>query len=225
MAKRPVAVIIPTLNAGPRLATTLAGLAEIDPAEIVIADGGSSDDTRSIAEAAGVRVFAAERGRGNQLMAGALNAMAPWLLFLHADTVLAPGAGQAIGRFLERETGERAGYFRFALDDRVPAARRLERIVAWRCRLLGLPYGDQGLLIHRRLYDAIGGYRTLPLMEDVDLIRRLGRRRVIAIPHPAVTSAERYRREGYVRRSLRNLCCLTLYLIGLPPRLILRLYR
>ena len=79
------------------------------------------------------------------------------------------------------EAESRAGYFDFALDDPTPAARRLERIVAWRCRVLALPYGDQGLLIARSLYDAVGGFAPLPLMEDVDLVRRLGRRRLA--PH------------------------------------------
>jgi rSAM/selenodomain-associated transferase 2 len=225
MAKRPIAVIIPTLNAAGALAASLAALGEIDPAEILVVDGGSTDATRSIAQAAGVRVLHSEAGRGTQLMTGSVAAKGTWLLFLHADTVLPPGAGVAVDRFLERETGDRAGYFRFALDDSSRAARRLEFLVRWRCRLLALPYGDQGLLIHRRLYDTIGGYRRLPLMEDVDLIRRLRRKRLVAIPHPAITSADRYRRNGYLRRSLRNVSCLALYYLGLPPRLILKLYR
>ena len=106
----------------------------------------------------------------------------------------------------------------------VPAARRLERLVAWRCRRLALPYGDQGLLLSRQLYDAFGGFRALPLMEDVDLVRRIGRARLLLIDHEVMTSAARYRRDGYLARSLRNLCCLGLYYLGLPPRLIARLY-
>jgi hypothetical protein len=89
---------------------------------------------------------------------------------------------------------------------------------------LGLPYGDQGLLIARSLYDSVGGYAPLPLMEDVDLIRRLGRHRLAPIAANAVSSARRYRREGYLRRPLRNLLCLSLYLAGVPPRRITRLY-
>ena len=118
----------------------------------------------------------------------------------------------------------RAGYFAFALDDPSSAARRLERIVRWRCSLLALPYGDQGLLISRRLYDAVGGFATIPLMEDVDLVRRLGRRRLATIPVPLHSSARRYREEGYFRRPLRNLFCLSLYFAGVPPRHIARLY-
>jgi hypothetical protein len=118
----------------------------------------------------------------------------------------------------------RAGYFRFALASADPRARRLERLVAWRCRRLALPYGDQGLLIPRALLDAVGGMRPLPLMEDVDLVRRLGRHRLVALDAAAVTSAARWEREGWLRRSARNLLCLTLYLCGVSPRIIAKVY-
>ena len=106
-----------------------------------------------------------------------------------------------------------------------PAARRLERIVAWRCRVLALPYGDQSLLIARSLYRAVGGFAPLPLMEDVDLVRRLGRRRLARIGARCISSPQRYRREGYWRRPLRNLFCLSLYFAGVSPYRIMRLYR
>jgi hypothetical protein len=118
-----------------------------------------------------------------------------------------------------------AAYFRFALDDPHPAARRIEAVVRWRCASFALPYGDQGLLIARRTYDAVGGYRPLPLMEDVDITRRLGRARLVPLDHPAVSSAQRYRRDGWWVRPLRNLGCLFLYFVGVPPRHLLRLYR
>ena len=93
-----------------------------------------------------------------------------------------------------------------------------------RCAALRLPYGDQGLLIPKRLYDEVGGYRPLPLMEDVDLVRRLGRRRTVMLRSRAVTSAERFRRDGYVRRSTRNLLCLALYTLRVPAHVISRIY-
>ncbi len=117
-----------------------------------------------------------------------------------------------------------AGYFRFRVDSDDPRARRLERLVAWRCRVLALPYGDQGLLIHRDLLAHVGGMRPLPLMEDVDLIRRLGRRRLVPLAADAVTSAVKWERDGWTRRSLRNLCCLVLWFLGVPPSVIRRLY-
>ena len=135
------------------------------------------------------------------------------------------GLEEAVMAFTSRPGGsERAGYFAFAMDDPRPAARRLERIVAWRCRTLALPYGDQGLLIARSLYDAVGGFAPIPLMEDVDFVRRLGRYRLMPIAAPIICSARRYRREGYLRRPLRNLLCLSLYFAGVPPQRVARFY-
>jgi rSAM/selenodomain-associated transferase 2 len=224
--RKSISVVIPTLDAADELPGTLAALTGARVIrEIIVSDGGSRDDTVAIAEGAGARVVAGPRGRGTQLIAGAAVATGEWLLFLHADCRLGPGWEEAAGDFIAKPgISGQAGYFIFALDDPDPAARRLERVVAWRCRALGLPYGDQGLLIARSLYDSVGGYAPLPLMEDVDLVRRLGRRRLVPIAAIAVSSARRYRREGYLRRPLRNLLCLSLYLAGVPPRRITRLY-
>ena len=221
-----ISVVIPTLDAADELPETLASLGESALIlEIIVSDGGSRDDTVAIARAAGALVVDASSGRGTQLIAGAAAAGGEWLLFLHADCRLAPGWEDAVAAFIARPAAaDGAGYFRFALQDADPKARRLERVVAWRCRVLALPYGDQGLLIARGLYDAIGGFRPIPLMEDVDLARRLGRRRLAPIAARAVSSARRYRREGYLRRPLRNLLCLSLYFAGVPPRRIARLY-
>ncbi|WP_368417030.1 TIGR04283 family arsenosugar biosynthesis glycosyltransferase [Falsiroseomonas sp.] len=216
-----LSVVIPALNAAAGLPATLAALGDI-PAEVVLVDGGSTDGTADLAAQGGALVVRAPRGRGGQLAAGAAAARGPWLLLLHADTVLAPGWADAV-RDAMRDPG-RAAYFRFALDDAAPAARRLERAVAWRCRVLALPYGDQGLLVHRELLEAAGGIRPLPLMEDVDLIRRVGRTRLAALPVAAVTSAARWRAQGYLRRSARNLGCLGLWFLGVPPRIIARVY-
>jgi rSAM/selenodomain-associated transferase 2 len=228
-AKSLLSVVVPALDAAAVLPATLAALEEGRKSgllgEVIVVDGGSRDSTATLAEAAGARVVAAPRGRGAQLAAGGAAATRDWLFFLHADTLLAPGWSAAAAAFIaEPQNQNRAAYLRFRLDDRTVAARRIEALVAWRCRRLALPYGDQGLLIAAPLYRAIGGFRALPLMEDVDLVRRLGRQRLVALPADAITSAARYRREGYVSRPLRNLGCLTLYFLGLPPRLILRLY-
>jgi rSAM/selenodomain-associated transferase 2 len=218
-----LSIVIPTLNAAATLRATLAALDEGRP-ELVVADGGSDDGTPSLAREAGCRIVEAPRGRGSQLAVGAAAARGDWLLFLHADTRPAPGWAGCVRRFVDDPAnGERAAYFRLALDDASPAARRLEAMVAWRCRVLALPYGDQGLLIAAPFYRALGGFRPLPLMEDVDLVRRIGRQRLVALDHPAVTSAARYR-DGYARRSARNLLCLSLYFAGMPPARIARLY-
>ncbi|MGE5200879.1 MAG: TIGR04283 family arsenosugar biosynthesis glycosyltransferase, partial [Acidobacteriota bacterium] len=193
--------------------------------EIVVADGGSADATAAVAEAAGARVVHAPRGRGPQLAAGAAAATGEWLCFLHADTRLGPRWCDAVAQFVAHPGNEqRAGYFAFRIDDDTAAARRLERMVAWRARAWGLPYGDQGLVIAKRFFALLGGYPPLPLMEDVALVRRIGKLRLVALDAAALTSAERYRRDGYLRRSLRNLFCLSLYFLGVPPRAIRRIY-
>ncbi len=219
-----LSIIIPALNAAPHLAATLTALSGA-AAEVILADGGSTDPTRAIAGAAGARIVLAPRGRGSQLAAGAAVATTPWLLLMHADTRPGQGWQAAVAAFMaDPANAGRAAYFRFALDDPAPQARRLEGAVAWRCRLLALPYGDQGLLVRRDLLVAIGGIRPLPIMEDVDLVRRLGRARLVGLDIPFVTSAERWRRDGWWGRSARNLGCLALWFLGVSPARIARLY-
>jgi rSAM/selenodomain-associated transferase 2 len=221
-------VVVPTLNAGRWLARTLAALHDKDVApqpSVIVCDGGSCDDTVAIARAAGAVVINAPAGRGGQLAAGAMTGTSPWLLFLHADTVLGAGWHRVIQQFIRLPANcTKAGYFRLRFDCAAHRARRIERLVAWRCRTFGLPYGDQALLISRQLYDRLGGFRSLPLMEDVDLVRRIGRRNLVALDAKAITSAERYEREGWLMRPMRNLACLALYFAGLPPPLLRRLY-
>jgi rSAM/selenodomain-associated transferase 2 len=217
-----ISVVIPALNAAPTLTATVATVAWA--AEIVVVDGGSSDGTAAIATQLGAQVVAAPRGRGIQLAAGVAAARHDWLLLLHADTRLHPDAQAAAQAHMTRHPGH-AGYFRFALDSADPRARRLERLVAWRCRVLALPYGDQALLIRRELLHGAGGIRPLPLMEDVDLVRRLGRGRLVALDAAAVTSAAKWHRDGWLRRSARNLLCLGLWFAGVAPRRIARFYR
>ena len=218
----PLSVVIPALNAAASLPACIAALARL-PGEVVVVDGGSADGSAELAARLGALVVRAPRGRGRQMAAGVAASRGDWLLLLHADTRLAPGWAAAAYPFMAANPG-RAGYFRFALDAEESAARRLERLVAWRCRRLGLPYGDQGLLISRALLDEIGGVADLPLMEDVDLVRRIGRARLVALEVDAVTSAVRFRRDGWRGRSVRNVVCLGLYFLGVPPRWIVRIY-
>ena len=222
-----LSIVIPALNDRDRLARALESLTSDDPdTEILIVDGGSVDGTADAARALGARVVTSTPGRGGQLAAGADESLGDWLLFLHADTRPGPGWRTVVNRFTAEPANRfRAGYFAFALDDGAPEARRLEKVVAWRCRTFALPYGDQGLLIGREFYDTLGGFKDLPLMEDVEFVRRISRHRLELLPAIAVTSAERYRRDGYFLRSARNLVCLSLYFLGVPPASLVGLYR
>lgn len=224
-----LSVIIPTLNAASVLAATLDGVQAgraVLPLEVLVADGGSIDATRLIAERNGVILLDAPRGRGPQMAVAAAEAAGDWCLFLHADTRLGPGWWEPVRAFIaDSRNARRAGYFRFRLDDDARAARVIEAVVRWRCRLIGLPYGDQGLLISRSFYEALGGYKRIPLMEDVDLVGRIGSRNLRMLNANAVTSAEKYRRDGYLVRPCRNLVCLGLFSLGVSPRYIAGLYR
>ncbi len=224
-----LSIVVPTFNGADSLPATLHALVKGRQdglvGEVLVVDGGSHDETRAVAQAGGARVLKSPSGRGPQMTAGAAAACASWLLFLHADTVLDEGWILAVRNFIASPGSEdRAAVFRFALDDADPRARRIEGLVRWRGRALALPYGDQGLLISRKLYDALGGFRPLPLMEDVDIVRRLGRGRLFELEASAVTSAARYRSGGWWFRPIRNLAILSLYFLGVAPDTLKRLY-
>jgi rSAM/selenodomain-associated transferase 2 len=227
-AMQSIAVIIPTLNAEAGIETTIGTLRHAPGsalAQIIVVDAGSTDRTAERAKAVGARVIQATRpGRGAQMDQGARASTAAWLLFLHADTLLSPGWHTVAAALTAHpQAHDRAGYFRLAFDDPTPAARRLERIVRWRARL-GLPYGDQGLLISRAFYEGLGGFKPLPLMEDVDLVRRIGGRRLVGLEAEALTSAARYQRDGWVTRPIRNTMILGLWFLGVPPAALRRIY-
>ncbi len=213
-----ISAVVPALNAAEQLPSCLEALTAAD--EIVVVDGGSTDCTRLIARQAGARLIEAPRGRGSQLAAGAAAASGDVLLFVHADTRLSPEGIECARNHAARSLAPAC--FRLRLDDAAWQARIIERGVAWRTRTLGLPYGDQGLLIRRDAYAAAGGYRPLPLMEDVDLLARI--ERPVMLQAEALTSAERWRRDGWARRSLRNLGCLALWQLGVSPDRLLSLY-
>ena len=155
--------------------------------------------------------------------AGAARGAGEWLLFLHADSTLPAGWLPAIAGLDNEVIG---GWFRFALDDSAWQARIIERLTAWRVKHLNLPYGDQGLFVRRRAFEQLGGFRELPLMEDVEFARRLVRAgRVASLPLPLRTSARRWRRDGWFRRSMKNLVLVGLYFLGVRPERLARWYR
>ena len=192
--------------------------------EVVVVDGGSRDETQSIARHAGANVIVSDPGRGVQLRRGAAAAKGDWLLFLHADTLLGDSWQRAVQRHVASDK-RRAAYFRLRLQSSDPRARLIECGVSLRCRYLGLPFGDQGLLISKELYQEVGGYAAIPLMEDVAIVRRLGRGRLLALAADAFTSAARWERDGWARRSMRNLSLQLLYFAGASPERLARLYR
>lgn len=222
--RAPVSVIIPTLNARQDLPRCLGALGEGLEAglirELIISDGGSTDGTLSIAEQAGAMVVSGQPSRGGQLRRGASFAAGEWLLFLHADTLLMPGWADAVLAHVDKDS---PAYFRLKFASRHPLARMTAGWANLRSRVFGLPYGDQGLLIRRKDYQAAGGFPDIPLMEDVALVRAL-RGRLIPLDATALTSAERYERDGWLRRGGRNLITLLRYLAGAAPAKLVRGY-
>lgn len=227
----PITIIIPTLNSEKSLPPTLyplvngviSGLVH----KVIIVDGGSEDATKRIAEDTGCYILNADKGRGNQLSQGARIAQTSWLLFLHSDTILCDDWHEIASHHIKQishNQKQQAAYFKFQLNTKGIRPRLLETMVALRCWIFALPYGDQGLLISQSLYDDIGGYTKLPLMEDVDIIRRIGRKRLCMLNCTARTSADRYEKSGYLWRSLRNLSYLLRYFLGASPEKILQSY-
>ena len=223
----PLSVVIPTLNAAESLPlcfqALFEGLFEGLVHEVIVSDGGSTDATAAIAAELGAVVISGSAGRGGQLRRGTATARAPWLMVLHADTRLRPGWAQAVAAHMTAHPRD-AGYFWLRFDAEGVAPALVARWANLRSRLLGLPYGDQGLVLPRDLLARVGGYPDQPLMEDVALARAL-RGRLHPLGAVAVTSAERYVAEGWLRRGARNLWCLARYALGADPETLAWSYR
>jgi rSAM/selenodomain-associated transferase 2 len=220
-----ITVIVPVYRDEAALTRTLAAI-DFSGADLVIASTGEEDLSAALRLAhpkVDVVCVTGPRGRARQMNAGAAIARGQWLLFLHADTCLPQAWIDEIAA-ADRDPNVNAGCFRFALDSQSPFARVIELGVRVRVALLGLPYGDQALFVRRDAFEALHGYADLPIMEDVDLVRRLRRRgRLFRSTRPALTSARRWERDGWVSRTCRHLALLLLYFCGVPPARLIRL--
>jgi glycosyltransferase involved in cell wall biosynthesis len=218
-----ISVVIPTLNSErllPRCFDSLITAAVRGVVrEVIVSDAGSSDGTLTIADAAGAHIVLAKKGRGVQLAEGVAQAKSDWLLFLHPETALEPGWEVEAESFIDQAAMERpqAAAFRFALEDFSGEARRAEAMAALRTALFALPYGDQGLLIPKRLYLKIGGYRALADMEDADIVRRIGRRRLVYLRARAVNVTRPH------KSAWRGFALILLHALRVPSRLLVNL--
>lgn len=222
-----LSIVIPTLNAAAALPRTadhlLEGVGSGLIRDLIVSDGGSDDETLAVAEELGAVVVRGEAGRGGQIARGVAAARAPWVLILHADTHLSEGWTAPVAAHMSNQP-ERAGHFRLAFRARGLAPRIVAGGANLRSRLFALPYGDQGLLVTKALLDRIGGIPDIPLMEDVALARRLGRARLTSLDATAMTSADRYQRDGWARRVISNLGTLGRFALGADPERLARRY-
>jgi rSAM/selenodomain-associated transferase 2 len=218
-----VSVIIPTLNEAGRIAQVIRKARDAGAREILVVDGHSEDGTLDHASAADVRLTA-DRGRAAQQNAGAAASRGDVLLFLHADCWLEPGGLDAVERALA-ERSVVAGCFRQSIDAPGFAYRLLERGNALRVRLCGRAYGDQGIFIRREVFEDVGGFPDLNLMEDLFLMRRLSRQGRIALADAKLhVSPRRWQAVGVVRQTLRNWAMLSLVRCGISPNRLARYY-
>jgi rSAM/selenodomain-associated transferase 2 len=221
-----ISVIIPSLNEQTHVGGCIESiLAERADCEIIVADGGSTDRTVELAsEHEEVRVVRTDRGRGLQMNRGALSANGTVFLFLHADTKLEEGWSRDIDAALSKDAVA-AGAFTLKINSAERHFRLIELWVKVRCAVFGLPYGDQGIFVRRDVFKKLGGYRDIPLMEDVDLVRRIKRAgRIVLLPGKAFTSARKWSTEGWIRVSLMNQFLMILFRLGVDPGRLVKLY-
>ncbi len=219
-----LSIIVVALNEEKKLGLCLESLNK-SPSELIVIDGGSCDQTALIASRFNVHLLSTPANRGLQLATGGAASKSKWLMFIHGDTVLGPNWQTHVSRFMNEEENKKvAGVFRYRNDIHGYAGRFLEQYVALRT-FLGLPYGDQGLLISRHHYELLGGFKKVPIMEDVDIIRRIGRKNIKVLPAHAMTSGDRYQGGRFLFRGIKNILCLGLYFLGVSPHRIVKFYK
>jgi rSAM/selenodomain-associated transferase 2 len=220
-----ISVIIPTLNEADHIAAAIASIGHGNNTQIIVADGGSSDDTVSIAESHGATIIESSRPRSRQMNQGADAATKDILMFLHADTRLPENFDKTVFLTLQ-QPGVAAGAFELRIDAHGAVLRFIEYVANRRSRYLKMPYGDQAIFMLSEVFHQMGGFPDMPIMEDFELIRRLQRKGdVVTVSEPVVTSARRWLNHGILKTTLINQLIVLCYYMGLSPDAIARLYR
>ncbi len=219
-----ISVIIPALNEENHIRRTLEHIGKISHGEIIVVDGGSTDNTVQIAEECGVRLLSTRPSRGGQMNAGASEAAGDLLLFLHADTIL-PDNFSSLIRQAMKDPEVVGGSFALKIQPSTPLLWYIERNVTWRTKLFRLPYGDQAIFVKASIFRLMGGYADIALMEDVEFVHRLRKIGKIAfIPVPVITSSRRYEKMGVPRAILKNKLVLFGYYLKIPPSRLAQFY-
>ena len=220
-----ISIIIPTYNEAGNIREAVACTQPSTNVELIVVDGGSQDDTVTIAESLNVKVIASAPGRATQMNTGAMAASGDILLFLHADTRLPPGFDGMIRTAVQQPLMV-AGAFALQINAPLWTLRWVEKGVNWRSRFCQMPYGDQAIFLTAEVFDKVGNFPDLPIMEDFELIRRLQSiGKIIIIPVPVITSARRWLQKGVFYTTILNQIVITAYLLGISPKRIRRWYR
>lgn len=227
-----ISIIIPTLNEAATIQDTITRLREAVNVEVIVADGGSQDETVKIAQhlcqylaPSTIKIVSTAAGRARQMNAGAALATGDILLFLHADTRLPPKFDSFIRQTLQQQ-GIIAGAFALQINAQLRGIRLVEWGINWRSRFLSMPYGDQAIFLKASVFTEIGGFPNFPIMEDFELTLRLRQQgRIAIVPAPILTSGRRWQTLGVWQTTLINQLIIVGYLLGVPPDQLARWYR
>lgn len=219
-----ISVIIPTLNEALALKKTLTEINRHSPHEVIIADGGSRDGTLEIAEQFGPRIVTSPPGRALQMNAAAQTATGELLLFLHADSrVDAKSYNKMVD--VMKQGSSLGGAFGLAIESEKPSLKLLSILATLRSKHLNLVYGDQAIFVRAHVFREMGGFSSIPICEDLDFFRRLKKKGpIVLLEEKALSSARRWRTEGIVFTTLRNMVIAALFLLGFPPRILSKWY-
>jgi len=218
-----ITVIIPTFNSCKNINKTLSNVNKYFK-NIIIIDGRSTDNTRKIAKKYNSKIYLSNANRGKQLHIGAKKCNTDWFLFLHADTLLESTSYEEVKIFINKNIKNKAAYFKLKFNEKNKYALFIENLVYLRNIIFRLPYGDQGLLISKSLYNKIGGFKPMPIMEDIYIIRKIGYKNLYLMNSNIITDAHKYKEQGWIKRPLLNLSCLLLYFIGYDLNKIYKIY-
>ena len=225
MAVATISVIIPVLNEAAAIETTVSRVKQAIGVEVIVVDGGSEDATVGLVEALGIKLIPSSPGRAIQMNVGAAAAKGDILLFLHGDSYLPPGYEDLV-RFALTKPQTIAGAFQLRIDADKFSVRLVEKFVNLRSRFLGMPYGDQAIFLKATVFEEVGGFPPLPIMEDFELMRRLRRLGKISIvPAKVITSGRRWLKLGVVKTTLINQVVIVGYFLGISPRKLRNWYQ
>ncbi|MEL6440740.1 MAG: TIGR04283 family arsenosugar biosynthesis glycosyltransferase [Cyanobacteria bacterium J06621_8] len=225
MAQVMISIIIPVLNESAIIKSTLVQLQQNSECEIIVVDGGSHDQTVAIAQQTTAKVLTVRGNRAEQMNAGANIAQGEFLLFLHGDTQL-PGNFEELIITALNQPNTVAGAFELAIEGTERALRWIEILVKLRSHFWSLPYGDQGIFISKQVFTAIGGFASMPIMEDFELMKRLKKQGRIAIaPGAVTTSGRRWQKLGVWQTTLINQLVIAGYYLGVSPIKLRSFYR